>query len=113
MTINYTPTNSGTYTLLVGSYNLGETGTYQLSGVGFSAGLNLGTPNHLGTNLSLPLTGGVSNLTFVLYGTTNVAQPVALWTPLLTNHFDSNGSYLATNLFNPLQPQKYFRFGVP
>ena len=58
-------------------------------------------------------TGGASNVLFVLFATTNVAQPVDLWTPILTNHFNASGAFDITNLYDPSQPQKYFRFSVP
>jgi Bacterial pre-peptidase C-terminal domain len=108
-TINYTPTNNGNFTLLVSSYNLGNSGTYQLSGTGFSAGLKLGAPALSGTNLSLTLTGGASNVLFVLYGTTNLTQPAAMWTPIFTNRFDQFGGFNYTNSTNPGQRQQFFR----
>ncbi len=112
-TINYIPTNSGNFTLLVGSHAQGSTGTYALSGAGFSAGLKLNAPAIAGTNLVVAGGGGGSNVTYVLLGTTNLAQPTALWTPLATNHFDASGGFSFTNLFTPGAGSKYFKLSLP
>ena len=113
LSISYTATNCGTFTVLVSAYSSGGTGTYQLSGTGLTAGLQLLSPTISGTNLYLFGTGGGSNVLFILYATTNLAQPVDLWTPILTNHFNASGAFDITNLYNPVQPQQYFRFSVP
>ncbi len=112
-TINYTPTNNGVFTLLVGSLNRGATGAYRLTSTGISAGVKLSPPVISGTNLSLVCSGGGSNATFVLTATTNVALPAALWTPLLTNRFDASGSFIISNLYNPSQLAQYFRLSLP
>ncbi len=113
LSIAYTATNCGTFTVLVSSYSAGGTGTYQLSGTGLTAGLQLLSPTLSGTNLYLSGSGGGSNLLFVLYATTNLAQPFDLWTPILTNHFNASGAFDITNLYDPSQPQQFFRFLVP
>ncbi|MGA3267662.1 MAG: pre-peptidase C-terminal domain-containing protein [Verrucomicrobiota bacterium] len=112
-TINYTPTNSGTFTLLVSSYNLGSFGTYQLGGTGFSAGLTLQSAMIVGTNLAFTASGGASNVMCVVLATTNVAEPMALWAPIMTNQFNASGSFNATNLLNLKQSQEFFRLSVP
>jgi P pilus assembly chaperone PapD len=111
--LNYTPTNSGTFTVLVGSYYQGYTGTYQLSGAGFSSGISLQSPAVLGTNFTFTGIGGPSNAQFVLYATPILATPPALWTPVLTNTFNATGAYIFTNEFNLNQPQLFFRLSVP
>ena len=75
--------------------------------------LSLSDPVISGPNLTLKGTGGTTNTTFILYATTNVATPFALWTPVFTNHFDQFRSFNYTNLFDPALPQEYFRFVVP
>jgi Divergent InlB B-repeat domain len=112
-TINYTPTNNGPFTLVVGSFNAGNTGTYRLSGTNFSDGLKLLSPSVSGTNLNFAVSGGASNVLFIVSATTNVAQPAPLWTPISTNHFDALGAFTVTNLFDPAKPQQYFRLSVP
>ena len=112
-TINYTPTNTGTFTVLVGSYYRGQFGTYRLYGSGaFTAGLKLGTPSISGSELTIPLTGGYSNLQFTALMTTNLTPPV-VWSPTLTNQFDPSGNFTLTNTYSPSQPQKYLRVSLP
>jgi choice-of-anchor C domain-containing protein len=112
-TINYTPTNNGLFTLLVGSYHQGYTGTYRLSGKGISAGLQLAAPSVTGTNLQMTASGGASNVQFVVFATTNLSQPQTLWAPIATNHFNAAGSFVITNLHDPAPGQRFFRLSVP
>jgi hypothetical protein len=111
--IAYTATNCGTFTVLVSSWFSGGTGTYGLAANGLSDELKLCPPIISGSNLTVNGVGGTSNALFVLYSTTNIATPLGLWTPVLTNHFDQFGVLNYTNGYNPAQPQKYFRFVVP
>lgn len=46
--------------------------------------------------------------TFILFTSTNVAIPAAMWTPILTNQFDSFGVFSYTNLFNSRRAQGFF-----
>src|SRR5258706_324999 len=108
--IHYTATNSGTFTVLVSDVYGGEIGTYALNPNGRYNGLKLCLPVISGTNLTLNGVGGTNNAGFVLYSSTNIATPWALWTPVLTNHFDQFGVLNYTNRYNPDQLQKYFRF---
>jgi hypothetical protein len=108
--IAYTATNCGTFTVLVSDVYGGETGTYGLTANGRYNELKLCLPVISGTNLTLNGVGGTNNAGFVLYSTTNIATPWALWTPVLTNHFDQFGVLNYKNGYNPAQPQKYFRF---
>ena len=108
--INYTPTNSGTFTVVVGSYFQGYTGTYQLTGTNFSSGLILHSPSISGTNFSLTASGGVSNVLSVLLSTTNLNQP---WTPVWTNRFDGSNMVIYSNMWNAGQPQQFFKLTVP
>jgi len=107
--INYTPTNCGTFTVLVSSYASGGTGTYGLSANGLSDGLKLCRPSIKGTTLTLNGVGGITNGGFLLFTTTNVAQPADLWTPILTNRFDQFGVLTYTNVYSPGLRQQYFR----
>lgn len=111
-TINNTPTNTGTFTVLLGSLNRGQTGTYRIYGNGFTEGLKLGTPSLSGANLLIPLTGGYSNLQFIATWATNLSPPIQ-WSAFLTNQFDAAGNFILTNSYNPAQPQQYFRFHLP
>ena len=111
--ITYTATNCGTFTVLVSDGYGGGAGTYGLTANGIFDVLRLFSPVISGTNLMLKGVGGTTNASFVLYSTTNLATPWGLWTPVLTNHFDQFRVFNYTNVFNPAQPQKYFRFVVP
>jgi hypothetical protein len=101
---------TGTYTILVsdGSGSLTGTGTYQLTGIGISSGLTLCQPVVSGTNVFLSAAGGLTNLTSVLFTATNVATPLGLWSPILTNQFDQFGVFSRTNLFDPTEPARFF-----
>ena len=111
--LDYTATNCGTFTLLVSSYYSGGTGTYGLTASGLAFELKLCPPVIEGPILTLNGVGGSFNAVFVLYSTTNVATPFALWAPILTNHFDQFGAFAFTNEYNPGQQQMYFFFAVP
>jgi hypothetical protein len=111
--IAYTATNSGTFTVLVSSYFSAGTGTYQLNVNGLSDGLKLCFPVVSGTNGNLGGVGGVPSGTFVLFTETNASVPFGLWPAIRTNQFDSLGGFSYTNLFNPAEPQRYFRLRTP
>ena len=66
-TINYTPTNHDTFTLIVGSYFQGYTGSYRLVATNISDGLKLVSPAFNGPSLNLTAAGGGSNVQAVLY----------------------------------------------
>jgi large repetitive protein len=112
-TIAYTATNSGAFTILVSSTGLDGSGNYQLNANGLSDGLKLCLPIISGTNGNLGGVGGIVNAPFVLFTYTNVNASFALWTPILTNVFDSFGVFSHTNLFNPADPHRYFRLRTP
>jgi len=66
-----------------------------------------------GSALKLSGSNGVpGNLYFVITAT-NVAMPVAQWTPVLTNSFDMLGNFICTNPLSISTPQKYYRLLVP
>jgi hypothetical protein len=110
--LGYTATNCGTFTALVTSYSSGGTGTYRLIANGLSDELKLCPPVISGTNLTLNEVGGTANANFVLYSTTNIAMPLGLWTPVLTNHLNQFGVFNYSTEYNPAILQKYFRFVV-
>jgi hypothetical protein len=79
------------------------------AGNGLSGGLKDCVPVIFGANVHLSGVGGPPGTNFVLYTATNIATPIALWTPVLTNHFDQFGVFDYTNGFNPAERQRYFR----
>ena len=110
--ITYAATNCGAFTVLVTSYASGGTGTYGLTANGLSGGLKLCLPVIKGSTLTLNGVGGNSGTNFILYSTTNVAKPLGLWTPVMTNQFDQFGVLTYTNVYDPALRQEYFRFLV-
>jgi hypothetical protein len=59
-------------------------------------------------NLIFSGTGGITNGTFNVLTSTNVATPLANWTPLSTNTFDGSGNFSVTNAINPNASQSFY-----
>jgi hypothetical protein len=112
---NFPAPASGTYTVVVGDGNNGVagTGTYRLTVNGLVDELRLCVPMISGANGNLTAIGGVSGAAFILLTTTDVATPPGLWTPALTGQFDQFGVSSMTNVFNPLEPQRFFLLQTP
>jgi autotransporter-associated beta strand protein len=66
-----------------------------------------------GSGLIFGGTGGVANANYYLLATTNLAMPLANWTPVLTNQFDSNGDFNFTNGMDTNLPQGFYRLQIP
>jgi hypothetical protein len=49
----------------------------------------------------------------ILLTSTNIAVPLANWTPLSTNTFDITGYLSLTNNLVPTEPQRFFIFKLP
>lgn len=111
--ISYPATNSGTFTVLVSSGSIGAAGAYGLSVSGIPSDLKFSSSILSGSDLVLNGVGGVSNVVYVLYSTTNLSNPFGFWTPVLTNRFGRSGVFICTNQFNITNEQKYFRLVVP
>jgi len=113
--ISILATNSGTYILVIGDDpgTLAGSGTYQLTVSGISGPATIGNISISGTNLFLSGTSGGSNGTFIVLSSTNMAIPVASWTPVLTNQFNALGEFNVTNLFDFAVPQRFFILSVP
>ncbi|MGH7950301.1 MAG: autotransporter-associated beta strand repeat-containing protein [Limisphaerales bacterium] len=58
--------------------------------------------------LVLSGTGGAAGANYVLLTSTNLVLPLNLWTPLLTNQFDSNGNFNFTNAIDAAAPQSFY-----
>jgi len=113
-TLSYAGTNSGTFTALIDGASLNKSGTYRLTGYGiFEDELKLCAPIVSGTNLNFTGYGGITGSNFVIMTTTNVATPILLWTPMLTNQFDTFGTFDHTNLFNRSERERFFRLRSP
>lgn len=67
--------------------------------------------NLTGTNVLLNAANGQWNGAYVALTTTNLAQPMAQWTPLTTNLLDGSGNFTVNTLIpvNPAAPQRFYR----
>lgn len=61
----------------------------------------------------LNITNGIANGTNYVLTSTNVALPVAQWTPLATNQFEGNGNSSWTNTINPTIPRQFYLIQMP
>ncbi len=66
-----------------------------------------------GNNFVFSGTGGVEGGTYTVLSSTNIALPVANWTPIATNVFGQGGSFSYTNVINPATPATFFLLQVP
>lgn len=66
-----------------------------------------------GGNLIFSGTGGTTNGTFYVLTSTNVATPLANWTPLSTNTFDGSGNFSVTNTIVPGVPHEFYLLKTP
>jgi autotransporter-associated beta strand protein len=62
-----------------------------------------------GSNLIFSGTGGTANGNYSVMTTTNLTTPLANWTALVTNSFDSVGAFSVTNAINSGTPQLFYR----
>jgi len=125
-TNNYTPAigtifNLATYRSFSGSFSslnlpsgVGgwQTG-YAPTVLQIQAGLpSLAAPVFTSSNLVLNVTNGLAGNQYRVLSTTNLALPVADWTPLTTNNFVANGKFSFTNSAANL-PQQFFILSSP
>src|SRR5215469_15672632 len=66
-----------------------------------------------GGNLIFSGSGGVSYWPYYLLASTNLASPLAQWTPIATNQFDGGGNFTLTNAINVNLPQAFYRLQLP
>jgi hypothetical protein len=57
----------------------------------------IGNVSLSGTNVIITGTGGVTNGSYYLLASTNIALPLSQWTRLFTNSFDASGNFAMTN----------------
>jgi fibronectin-binding autotransporter adhesin len=62
-----------------------------------------------GGNVVLSGSGGVSGWTYYLLASTNLNLPVAQWTRVATNQFDSSGNFSLSKPVDPSAPQTYYQ----
>lgn len=73
----------------------------------------IGSTKVSGGNLIFSGTGGTALGTYYVLTSTNVATPLANWTPLSTNAFDSSGNFSVTNTINPGNPRQFYLLKTP
>jgi hypothetical protein len=66
-----------------------------------------------GGNLTLSGSGGPANGTYYVLTSTNIAVPLANWTRLLTNQFDSSGNFNFTNTIGPNVQRNFYLLQLP
>jgi autotransporter-associated beta strand protein len=64
-------------------------------------------------NLILSGSGGTALGSYRVYATTNLTLPLANWTPIATNSFDSSGNFIFTNAVDPAKPALFFNLSNP
>ena len=106
--VNHTTTNGGIYTVVVASWFAGQTGTYRLTHNNLTFDFKNCVPRVRGTNVTLSAVGGGPGSTFTALTSTEVATPLSLWTPFLTNQFDRLGTYVHSNRFDRSEPKRFF-----
>lgn len=85
---------AGTYTVsLTAKGSGGSNATNVVGALTVYAPLTLGSPVLSGGGLTLSGTGGIPDAQYRILTSTNVALPLADWTPVLTNTFAADGSY--------------------
>jgi hypothetical protein len=58
-------------------------------------------------------TNGPPRAIYYVLSTTNLALPMAQWTSIATDIFDSVGAFQFTNTVSPLSPKQFFRLKLP
>jgi PKD repeat protein len=104
-TFTNTVSSSATNTYAAGSYTVsltvsgpGGANTSTLASyVAASATPKLGIPTLVGTNLVFRGSNGPAGVQYRILTATNLALPLASWTPVLTNLVSSSGGYAFTN----------------
>jgi hypothetical protein len=66
-----------------------------------------------GGNLVLSGAGGITNGTYYVLTSTNIAAPLANWTRLVTNQFDVSGNFNFTNAMDTNSPQSFYLLQLP
>ena len=110
------PSYSGSFTNLTpatpGSglaWDTSQLNTFGIINVVSSGGPVIGSTMVSGGNLIFSGTGGPANGSYAVMTATNLAAPLANWTSLVTNSFDSTGAFSTTNAITPGTLQQFYR----
>jgi autotransporter-associated beta strand protein len=66
-----------------------------------------------GSNIIISGTNGAAGSPCYLLSSTNLALPLAQWTPVSTNAFDGSGNFSITNAIAPGSPQQFYIVNTP
>jgi hypothetical protein len=66
-----------------------------------------------GSDIVVVASGGPPGATYRLLASTNAALPIAQWTPIATNVFNSSGGSSYTNAIKSGLPAQLYRVAVP
>jgi hypothetical protein len=66
-----------------------------------------------GSNLIFSGSNGLAKGTYYVLASTNLALPLAQWTPVATNVFDSSGNFNFSNVLNPNLPGQFYLLQIP
>jgi hypothetical protein len=128
LTVNATASATpGTYQVIAGATNNDFTANSPVPGIASvtNALVVVAPPTPLsidsfslsGTNLTFTGFGGGPNGQYVVYSATNLALPLAQWTPVMTNVFDADGNFNAliplASTPEPNADQQFFVIGLP
>jgi hypothetical protein len=108
------PNTSGSANITVtvhdnGGTNSGGVDTVaQTFAVRVSSALEIIWPTISGGNLMLHGAGGWPGSSYTILSSTNVALPLANWTPLLTNYFGNDGSFSNTIPMVPYELRRFY-----
>jgi len=95
------------------AWNTNQLGNGIVSVVTAPAQPVIGSVKASGGNLVFSGTGGTAFGTYYVLTTTNLATPLANWTPLFTNAFDSSGNFSVTNAINAGTPRLFYLLKTP
>jgi hypothetical protein len=93
-----------------------NTNTFKATGnisVGIETPPVIGNVSIVGGRLVLNGSGGITNGTYYLLTSTNIAAPLTEWTPLQTNQFDGSGSFNFTIPINQNSAQSFYLLKIP
>jgi hypothetical protein len=67
----------------------------------------------VGNQVMINAAGGLTGATYRILTSTNVAVPVAQWTPIVTNQFGASGVFSYSHVIQPNVAAQYFRVVLP
>jgi autotransporter-associated beta strand protein len=73
----------------------------------------IGSATLVGSDMVVAGAGGAPGALYHVVGSTNVALPLASWSPLATNVFDASGNFIFTNPISPTPGGQFLRLRVP